>query len=572
MATLTQQDRDTLKNYIVNLGMWGPLQGKFEDIVKAAESGKTEWGDGQRGFAMPTNLSTSKTYDPADVSLAKQALIKSGNKNPSDDDAKNYINAQGDNFKTEAKKLTDMKTTTVNGAEVSNDTLAQQKSDAEKATTTNSTVQAQSLPQDSTTTGLNGQAPSEQVKNYAQQHGMSMDQAFNILQSSGQLQGNGTGTAQAPLTTQQMMENQAATGQSGTFTPTAQGKNTLKAYNNATKQWGYVEPGVYVKDVSLQPNPTSNTGATGSTATGATGNNGSTTGGNDFTNGTNAQEIANTNSNFNYGANGATTGNNAGTVAGGTPDYTDIDAGIDADTSLTESQKTMLKAFARQHTGGFDQKSILDTFDKIKKTTIDPYFDQEINKVKTDIGNQFSVLNSNRERELEQQRLTNGNNIRQVKTDLEARGMTNSGEAIKDLGASSAYSQGGQSGAIPGQSAIGANENIGVNAGLTTTTPFGDDQRFYEGTVNQNNRLMSSSTATAYQQAQQQLGQAAENALGTSGAGSLGIAYNSANVGTGSIEKAKQETSGNALNDVINNQSTANDNINKTLQNYNFTY
>lgn len=183
----------------------------------------------------------------------------------------------------------------------------------------------------------------------------------------------------------------------------------------------------------------------------------------------------------------------------------------------------------------YDTAEILNTFNKIKAETIDPYFKQLADTAANDIRSSMSQLDQARALELEQQRTSAGNNIRQAKEGLEKSGMTFTGKAIETLGAESAYAQ------------PGANPPSAV----PTQTPFGG--LFYEGTVNQGNRLMASSSEARAAAARENAARQAENLLGTAGAKSLGVTEGLAGGVTGSLDTQKQQQYSSTLNQLIAN-------------------
>lgn len=198
-------------------------------------------------------------------------------------------------------------------------------------------------------------------------------------------------------------------------------------------------------------------------------------------------------------------------------------------------------------------QAILDTFNKLKSDTIDPYYYNQIKNAQNYFSSGLTNLQLQREQELETERANAGTNIRQARNNLEQTGMTFSGQGIEQLGNQSAYSQGqNPQSAIPNQQAVGSNEAL--KGGMTYTAPFGGDQRYYEGTVNQANRLMATGNEARQQNALQTLGMQAQNQLGTSGAAGLGISYNTggANI-PGTINEQKQKAEANAIGQIYNN-------------------
>jgi len=213
-----------------------------------------------------------------------------------------------------------------------------------------------------------------------------------------------------------------------------------------------------------------------------------------------------------------------------------IDEAVKAGT-LPPDLAEMYKEVVKNYPPGveFEAQEILNTFEKVKNETIDPYFKELADVAKQDIQYAYGLTEASRERELEAERTTAGQNIRQVKEGLEKSGMTFTGQGIEKLGAESAYAQKDSEGNV-----------------LPTQTPFGG--QFYEGTTNQANRLLASSSSARYGEALQSLGRSAEDYLGSEGAGALGIPYQSAGVNkTGSLENQKQGQYGSKLQQIINN-------------------
>lgn len=159
--------------------------------------------------------------------------------------------------------------------------------------------------------------------------------------------------------------------------------------------------------------------------------------------------------------------------------------------------------------------AILEAFNKIKNSTTDPYYKEKADIFTKQIQSQLSDIQSNRALETQAEALKYGNNgedVRQAQLGLEQRGLTFSGEGVRQLGQQSAY----------------ANQPGGI-------VPFGGAK---EGLVGQQGKLMSSSSALRYQQNLNQLGQQAEQALGAQGAG-LVAGYKPLGVTVGSQQEAR---------------------------------
>ncbi len=206
--------------------------------------------------------------------------------------------------------------------------------------------------------------------------------------------------------------------------------------------------------------------------------------------------------------------------------------GSDLPPAIKDLWKTVVKGYPPGMEYNADE--ILKTFQQVKDTTIDPHYKQLADIAMNDFKTAASALTTNRDAELEQERAASGQNIRQAKEGLEKSGMTFTGQAIQDLGKDSAYAQ------------PGANPNSAV----PDQQPFGG--MFYEGTVNQGNRLMASSSASRYDQSLQSLGAQAEKQLGSTAEASLGLTGGVGGV-AGSLEEQKQSEYGSTLNQIIDN-------------------
>lgn len=203
--------------------------------------------------------------------------------------------------------------------------------------------------------------------------------------------------------------------------------------------------------------------------------------------------------------------------------------------NLPPDLKTLYKQVVSEYPDkAFNTQSILNTFNKIKTETIDPRYYELANTAQKDFSTSLSQLNQTRENQLETERANAGKDIRQARANLEKSGMMFTGQGIEQLGAQSAYPQASTTpGTTPAQ------------------TPFGG--LFYEGTVNQGNRLMATSNAANYNKTLQALGRSAEDKLGTTGASALGINYSPAGGVTSSLDTAKQQQYATTLSQLYNN-------------------
>ena len=207
-----------------------------------------------------------------------------------------------------------------------------------------------------------------------------------------------------------------------------------------------------------------------------------------------------------------------------------IDAAI-ADGSITPEIGAIWKLTIENYPPGieFDTKKILETFEGIKESTIDPYFDELIDIAKADVETAFGNLTEARKREWETQKINAEQNIKGAKSGLESSGMTFSGKAVEQLGKKSAFTE---------------EEKI----------PFGGGA-LPEGLVNTSNRLLASGTQARHDSDVYGLVSGAENLLGSERVDSMnlpGIDRPDV-VTTGASDEARDAASGGTLSSIIDN-------------------
>lgn len=203
--------------------------------------------------------------------------------------------------------------------------------------------------------------------------------------------------------------------------------------------------------------------------------------------------------------------------------------------NLPEDLKALYRDVVKNYPPGieFDANEILNTFTKIKNETIDPAYRNKIALAEKGFTDALSSIEQSKALEQEQLRTQAGANIRQAKEGLEKAGMTFTGKAIETLGAQAAIPQ-GATGAIPQQE------------------PFGG--LFYEGTVNQANRVASTSSQARYDEALKQLGLSAEQQLGTTGLPKIGMTgYTPVGGTVGAISEQKQREEAQTLQQLLGN-------------------
>lgn len=485
------------------------------------KTGIVQWGNswGTNIFDYLKKTNQLFNYKKDDIDLAKKALIKSGNPNPSEQDAINYISSTGDNFKNEANKLIGMQTTDRgDGVQVSTETLKKQEQQpiSEKIQTV-STPQTQIIP----TIG--------DLQNWAKQNNIPWnEEAYS--------------KAYAALTgdvsqTQTQINNGM---KKGIYVLNQTPEYSLRAYNNETGQWVYVKPGEYVKGVSLQPNPNYKPDTTTNETSGVT-------------------------------SEGTASGATADTTTNGV-DYSGINKMIlDAvkNGQITQSDADLASMLIKKYdspTISYD--NIIKEFKNIADTSISPEFRERANKYIGDIQFLKTRYEGERARELEAERFTSGENIRQAQEGLEDAGMTFSGKAIKTLGNKSAYikpeaTMGGQlTTTVTGETveydpATGKIlQTFSTSGQIPTQSGIKDEAgttRFYEGTVNQSNRLMSSGSQARYEAQMQALGRGTEDYLGSDRAKIFGLDYQPIGNVTGSLEKEEQQARAGALSNLFQN-------------------
>lgn len=178
----------------------------------------------------------------------------------------------------------------------------------------------------------------------------------------------------------------------------------------------------------------------------------------------------------------------------------------------------------------FDPTVLMETFNNIRKETIDPHFQEVIDFTTADLQNTLDYIEATQDAERQSEIIAAQQNLDTATANLEASGMTFSGEGIKQLGTQSAY------------------------------------QTDKEGRVQAMNRLTSTSREARRQASINQLGLGAEEKLGSVGATALGInGYNSLGGVKGSIEDTKQGTYGQTLQQLLSQQQTKNQ-LNTNLQ------
>jgi len=171
----------------------------------------------------------------------------------------------------------------------------------------------------------------------------------------------------------------------------------------------------------------------------------------------------------------------------------------------------------------FDVDTLLETFNSIKDSTIDDHFEEITNMTIKEIQNTKNTMLEKRSLQLQSEGMNADEAFKQARTNLEARGMTFSGEAVSQIGQKSAI----------------ANQQIEGT-----------------GTIGQANQLIADSSSADYNSGLAELGTESEKLLGSEGAADLGLDT----IGdiTGTIQEDKDAAEGSTLSGLIDQQITIN--------------
>lgn len=265
------------------------------------------------------------------------------------------------------------------------------------------------------------------------------------------------------------------------------------------------------------------------------------------------------------GSSGSSTGSASGTSTSATTPTPatvngsagDIQAALDIinNSGLDAGQKMLFQQIVKDWNpdSEINVPNIISKFNEIKNTTIDPYFKEQSNIFIDQIKNTYNDMQQGRNLQLEQEDIQKKQDIRNTQNDLEARGMTFSGEGVRQLGANSAYAQPGQNpnNAIPTQEQM----------------PGGG---FAEGLVNTQNRMISSSSQAQYQKNLRDLSRQAETTLGTQGSSGLvpGVSQLGGIEQSAALPYQKKQAEASTLTNLYG-QAQDNYNQNQTIKPYN---
>lgn len=199
---------------------------------------------------------------------------------------------------------------------------------------------------------------------------------------------------------------------------------------------------------------------------------------------------------------------------------------------LPEDQKALLQKYVDLYDADtFNYDDVIATFQKIKEEELDPYYRELASVAENDFRAQFSELEDARARELEDEALTAGEEIRQAKAGLEKAGMTFTGKAIEQLGEQAAYGRGEQAGLMPTQQPT--------------------EGMFYEGIIPQQSRLIASGTQARYLSSLGTLGRAAEEKLGTEAVSGMFPGYTALGGVEGTLARERQAGEAQTLSDLL---------------------
>lgn len=180
-----------------------------------------------------------------------------------------------------------------------------------------------------------------------------------------------------------------------------------------------------------------------------------------------------------------------------------------------------------------DYANILNTFEGIKSSDIDPYFKEQANVFIQDLQTNREALQASHVLETTQ----NDQQAKQLKEnmqqDLASKGMTFTGEAVKQLGNQSAYATEGTPQA--------------ANSPIPTIAPFAGD-----GVLQQQTQAAGSSSDIRYQKSLQDLANQAEATLGTQGA--AGLVPGAKQIGgiTGTLPSQEKQAQASTLTGLYN--------------------
>lgn len=236
---------------------------------------------------------------------------------------------------------------------------------------------------------------------------------------------------------------------------------------------------------------------------------------------------------------------------------------------MKQYAKDIVQAYGGDQAANF--KDIMATFDKLKKETIDPHYAAEVSYLQKGLQQQYQNLMDNRQLEVQKEKTDAGEAVRGEQLNLEARGLTNSGEAVRQLGQQSAIAQTPQvirsmSQVNPGDEKYAQQGAEGLIYDSRTGKPYVSDKaQMIEGFIPQQNRIMASSSQLRYQLAQNQLGRQAEGYLGSNNTSAVPGYLPSGGI-LGSVEESRQQDLGATLQEVAKNQQAKNTlNTNQSL-------
>jgi hypothetical protein len=185
-----------------------------------------------------------------------------------------------------------------------------------------------------------------------------------------------------------------------------------------------------------------------------------------------------------------------------------------------------------------DFANILNTFEQLKQSDIDPYFKEQANIFIDDLQRNREYLQASRAIETEQQEKGLDQAKEAMQTDLAKRGLLFSGEAIKKLGIESPFALEGSPEA--------------QKAAIPTMQRFGGEA--YEGELQKMGRVASDTSQLRYEKQLQDLQRQAEQYLGSDRVGGLIPGVQAMGGVTGSLTSQQKQAYGSTLSSLYGQQ------------------
>ncbi len=220
---------------------------------------------------------------------------------------------------------------------------------------------------------------------------------------------------------------------------------------------------------------------------------------------------------------------------------------------LTLDEYQLFKSVVQYYPPGIevDPTEILNTFKKISETTIDPHFAELTKVAQTSLQQNLDYLEKQRQLETQTEQMKEQQAIEDTKKNLEASGMTFSGQGVEQLGGESAFGEQGSNAApqIYGQMPLGQ--------------------------VQKTNQLLQSSSLAQYNQQVLEQARGGEAKLGTTGMSGISVpgGYDALGGITGTLPTEQETAKGTYLQNLITqagNRSAYNQNLSLNVPSYNY--